>query len=167
MTRAELAAIRARLDAATTGPWAANHEMDQTGEWAAADILVPSQHLAALGYIDSSRADAEFIAHARTDLELVLAEFERLTQMIRAVDDACQPRSWKQDNWSVSGRQILHLIHPPAEPAAREPRPLDTGDWTPDRIWTEESVLSVGDELAALFVREESGRFVVTEEVEA
>ena len=94
MTRDELAAIRARLDAATTGPWAANHEMDQTGEWAAADILVPSQHLAALGY--------------------------------------------------------------GLPPGPKELYPLGC-----------QSVLSVGDELAALFVREESGRFVVTEEVEA
>lgn len=137
MTPEQLAAIRARLDAATPGPWALGHDTDPNGAWFA-EILVPSQHLAALGYIDSSRADAEFIAAARTDLEQLLAEVDRLTQMIRDIDEASQPKTWKSDSWSVDGRTLWRILHPPHEPAPREPKPLDTGDWTPDRIWTTE-----------------------------
>ena len=138
MTLDELAAIRARLDAATPGPWALGHDTDINGAWFA-EILVPS-HLAALGYIDSSRADAEFIAHARTDLEQLLAEVDHLTQMIRDIDEAAQPKTWKSDSWSVDGRTIHRILHPPREPAPpRDPKPLNTGDWTPDQIWTEET----------------------------
>lgn len=137
MTPEQLAAIRARLDAATPGPWALGHDTDPNGAWFA-EILVPSQHLAALGYIDSSRADAEFIAAARTDLEVLLAEVDRLTQILAAVDAASQPKTWKSDSWSVDGRTLWRILHPPPEPAPRESQPLDTGDWTPDRIWTEE-----------------------------
>lgn len=137
MTPDERAAIRARLDAATPGPWALGHDTDINGAWFA-EILVPSQHLAALGYIDSSRADAEFIAHSRTDIELLLAEVERLTQMIRDIDEAAQPKTWKSDSWSVDGRTIHRILHPPREPAPRDPKPLDTGNWTPDRIWSDE-----------------------------
>ena len=83
-------------------------------------------------------ADAEFIAHARTDVELLLAEVDWMTQMIRDIDDAAQPKSWKSDSWSVDGRTLWRILHTPREPAPREPKPLDTGDWTPDRIWTTE-----------------------------
>lgn len=138
MTPEQLAAIRARLDAATRGPWALGHDTDINGGWFA-EILVPSQHLAALGYIDSSRADAEFIAHARTDLEQLLDEVEHLTQMIRDIDEASQPKTWKSDSWSVDGRTLHRILHPPREPTPREPKPLDTGDWTPEQIWTEET----------------------------
>lgn len=138
MTPEQLAAIRARLDAATPGPWALGHDTDINGAWFA-EILVPSQHLAALGYIDSSRADAEFIAHARTDLGHLLAEIDRLTQILAAVDAATQPKTLKAGPWLIDMREISRILHPPPEPAPRDPKPFSTGDWTPDRIWTEET----------------------------
>jgi hypothetical protein len=72
----ELAAIKKRVEAATPGPWAA------TGEYfclAAPDAT----HVVCFGhdyddYGDVKGPDAEFIAHARTDVPALLAEVERL-----------------------------------------------------------------------------------------
>lgn len=81
----DLDAIRARAEAAiSTGPWEARHEHDEYGDWLGVDIVHtyrnervcwPNQILAATNL---SPEDAEFIAHARTDIPALLAEVERL-----------------------------------------------------------------------------------------
>ena len=86
----DLESIKKRLTAATPGPWA----------WASA----PAEG-AAGGYVltavtgDGPHAsfDAEFIAHAPTDIRALLAEVKRLRAQIDAVkalhcQDAVQPR---------------------------------------------------------------------------
>lgn len=138
MTPEQLAAIRARLDAATPGPWIAEYSGDQ-GNCVIPHDALSTREAVCVTRLYHAAADAEFIAHARTDLETLLAEVEHLTQMIRDIDEAAQPKTWKSDSWSVDGRTLWRILHPPLEPAPRESQPLDTGDWTPDRIWTEET----------------------------
>ena len=35
-------------------------------------------------------------------------------------------------------RDLLRIIHPPRPAPAREPKPLDTGGWTPAQIWADD-----------------------------
>ena len=72
------------------------------------------------------------------DVDVILAEVDRLNQLLAAVSDLAQPKSWKCDSWSVDGRTLWRILHPPREPAPREPKPLDTGNWTPEQIWSDE-----------------------------
>jgi hypothetical protein len=84
LTDEQVAEIRARVDAATEGPWIpevypdgrawVNHE---TGE--------------SLFSLHGFPADAEFIAHARTDVELLLADRARLTERLAEVEAAVPP----------------------------------------------------------------------------
>ena len=93
MTKEQIAAIRARLDAATPGNWTAKHEAVTTdvGEWG----LVAET----LNDTDEQRAaDARLIANAPTDLRALLAEVERLTNdlaMARQVSgELCEACGW-------------------------------------------------------------------------
>lgn len=75
MTPDELAAIKARANAATEGPWTwASHTTADGDEWAVFD---PADHALASNR-DGWAPDAEFIAHARSDVPALLAEVEQL-----------------------------------------------------------------------------------------
>jgi hypothetical protein len=91
MTREELEAIRARADAATAGPWAAMDNSVYTGrQWrdivaGVRGIVYPSGFTRHSGGetethygVAISDENADFIAHARTDIPALLAEVERL-----------------------------------------------------------------------------------------
>ena len=99
MTREELAAIRERVEAATPGPWVAYanapHEAAEARPPSGCSVDSRAVENALLGagrhrdrnggfYDDSiaddvvMRADADFIAHAPTDLAALLAEVARL-----------------------------------------------------------------------------------------
>ena len=89
MTREQLDAIRARVEAATPGPWEAGTA-----------FCCPD-----MGWVDGPKRtvcpvyegtkrthtldanDAEFIAHARVDVSALLAEVERLRDTINAVGE--------------------------------------------------------------------------------
>lgn len=60
----DLAAIRARADAATLGPWT-----NSGGEHYA---VIDSDDRPELAHVGSSNADAEFVAHAREDVPALL-----------------------------------------------------------------------------------------------
>lgn len=74
-------AIGARLAAATSGPW----EVDDTG-WG---VVNSEQRIGSFG---KSR-DAEFIAHAPSDIDALLAENERLRYLGFDVSPAGRPRN--------------------------------------------------------------------------
>lgn len=77
----------------------------------------------------------------------LLAEVDRLTADLAAaaaklatISDMCQPKTLKAGPWpSIWGRDLLRIIHPPRPAPAPARKPLDTGDWTPEQIWTEET----------------------------
>jgi len=71
MSEIDLAAIRARSDAATPGPWRAfHHATEAEVSYVGADghAVAEVRHV----------ADAEFIAHARTDVPALLARIAEL-----------------------------------------------------------------------------------------
>jgi hypothetical protein len=73
----DLDAIRARVDAATEGPW--------TADALAGDLDAPSGYRVA-EVLAWSDPDAEFIAHARTDVPALLAEVERLQARVESAN---------------------------------------------------------------------------------
>lgn len=87
MTDEELAAIRARLHAATPGEWETNfHD-------SGASVKAPGRTVAELTYRDNPRDenDATFIACAKQDIVVLLAEVDRLRALIATWRDArCQ-----------------------------------------------------------------------------
>ncbi|GAB2696663.1 hypothetical protein [Kitasatospora kifunensis] len=70
------AAIRAREQAATPGPWTVEWDHDDVSDQPFPVSLGPIGYLEHHGERDV--ADAEFIAHAREDVPLLLAEVDRL-----------------------------------------------------------------------------------------
>ena len=79
MDAERIAAIRARVDAATDGPWEAS-ETHHYHEGTFHAVYAEVEPNVASG-VDP--ADAELIAHARTDIPDLLAEVERLTRWKR------------------------------------------------------------------------------------
>ena len=73
LTDAELDAIEQRAHAATEGPWEASAH--RTGHYL---VICPDCGVRG-GY---ERADAEFIAHARSDVPALLAEVRRLRSIV-------------------------------------------------------------------------------------
>jgi hypothetical protein len=90
VTPEELAVIKARAEQATPGPWYA-HKCGKCGQvWVEdAELLLLSMNLAAHdgGYGEPRpremwEADQVFVAHARADVPALVAEVERLRQII-------------------------------------------------------------------------------------
>jgi hypothetical protein len=74
ITTEDLAAIKARAEKATPGPWT-------TGGGATEVYGADDQWLVQM-IADGTEADAEFIAHARTDIEQLVAEVERFHELL-------------------------------------------------------------------------------------
>jgi hypothetical protein len=83
LTEAELRAIRARCDAATPAPWRSYIEgRDHTS---ASDFIMTGEESARGDDIELSgatKADQDFIAHARQDVPRLLDEIERLRGLL-------------------------------------------------------------------------------------
>lgn len=77
MTDEELAAIQARADAATTGPWTPFENLG-------VEIVSPRAVVARMMAASNQwRGDTYFIAHAREDVPALLAEVKRLRSQIQ------------------------------------------------------------------------------------
>jgi hypothetical protein len=90
VTPEELAAIKARAEAATPGPWGTNEFLYAPGEWSMA-IAPVNGHGGWIGggvavafpHEDGHQAqDATFIAASREDVPALVAEVERLRQAL-------------------------------------------------------------------------------------
>lgn len=77
----DLAAIRARVEAATPGPWASTVAYPHLALQPDDDSII-SFNLAA-----NPASDALFVAHARADVPALLAEVERLRGELSAIAD--------------------------------------------------------------------------------
>lgn len=97
MTPEELAAIRARCEAATPGLWTSYENREVSPEGYA--VCGPtSTDIAYLGITNQDSYDADFIAYARTDVPKLLDEVSRLTAenaRLRAVRDAAA--AWRDN----------------------------------------------------------------------
>jgi hypothetical protein len=89
VTPADIAAIRARLAAATPGPWRVHSRGDvalidprQWPAWAVADDPDGGEDDFERLVAEATAADADLIAHAPTDLAALLDEVERLRAQV-------------------------------------------------------------------------------------
>jgi hypothetical protein len=78
MTDEELAAVKARCDAATPGPW--QSEYDNCGNGGFSEWWNVGSGLM------NEEADAAFIAHAREDVPALLAEIGRLKSLLASAE---------------------------------------------------------------------------------
>jgi hypothetical protein len=110
MSRVELDAVQARTDAATEGPWAWEMVGEKDNDWAIGHVIdeddqpISGQLETGQGVvvdavcengIDSSPADAAFIAHARTDVPALVAELRVARTFRDDVHSALQPGRWR------------------------------------------------------------------------
>lgn len=79
MTELDLDAIRARCDAATDGPWTAEYSEAQ-GNCVLPHDAESTREAVAVTRLFHQQADADFIAHARTDVPELIDEIERLQE---------------------------------------------------------------------------------------
>lgn len=95
MTDQELAAIEARVNAATAGPWEAYCNYDEC--WTLDGPIANGPDMMPKG-------DAIFIAHARTDVPALVAEVRRLKWLVR--EAFCEGFSIQTDEsgWSYTER---------------------------------------------------------------
>mgnify|MGYP006921282904 CR=1 FL=1 len=95
LTRAQFDAIRERASLATPGPWKVDEDLhprsqdstqkNETGQSPRGLVVVVLSEGATVSsnpFVLVTRTDAEFVAHAREDVPLLLAEVERLTLAI-------------------------------------------------------------------------------------
>jgi hypothetical protein len=79
LTPQQLDEIEQRANAATPGPWTTDGwEIYQGGGSSAPDLMAWAGETCRADDYDGSRNDADFIAHARTDVPALLAEIRRL-----------------------------------------------------------------------------------------
>lgn len=97
----DLEAIKARTDAASAGPWRAGGGQSDNAypvrarpSPAFGSYLEPVFHPGVEGDGGGSRADAEFCAHARTDIPALVAEIERLRASLSGSPTEPQPAKY-------------------------------------------------------------------------
>lgn len=99
LTDAYLDAIEQRAHAATEGPWEASAHDHYL-------VICPDCGVRG-GY---ERADAEFIAHARSDVPALLAEVRRLRAMEQRVSRVARELRYKNaDTYDIVGRFLAAL----------------------------------------------------------
>jgi len=111
VTPEELAVIKARTEAATPGPWAvpvANvfrviaPEEEHHNPPHGLTPPYPWHIVCKMSDFDGEATDAEFIAHARTDVPALVAEVERLWE---ALNQSAHVIAFDDDGWSIE-----HLV---------------------------------------------------------
>lgn len=88
MNPEQLNAIKERVAKATQGPW--EYDEDERGIWNKGGFNY-------LGTVTLSHNSAEFIAHAREDVPALVAEVERLRQVLEFY---AKQENWKRHNTS-------------------------------------------------------------------
>jgi len=105
-TRVNLDEIKARCEAATPGPWKKNQATIH-----GCDLQAGTHCISFLGFANGADADAEFVAHSRTDIPALLAYIERLEKekawLIDVFADmACPPPAYRLKECSGLGRDF-------------------------------------------------------------
>lgn len=113
MTDDELDAIRERLAAATPGPWTADTYAEAIYALDGAAVVSGSRWGGEASVFDHA-PDADFIAHAPTDIAALLAEVERLcaerAQMTEVQEWVGTPDA--QEPWRMAYRLHRRLVGP-------------------------------------------------------
>lgn len=115
MNRDEIAAIRERADKATPGPWVAADDDETT-------LAIDAPNVGLFAWLDAEKhyEDAEFIAHARSDVPALLDEIDRLTAENNPARAGCPYRGWGHSQWTLT--IALGQIWPTMAKSRQEPR---------------------------------------------
>ena len=84
LTDAELAAIKARCEAATPGPW--KPYIEGRNHWSGSSFIMTGEGATRGEDIEltgATEADYDFIAHARQDIPRLLEEVEGLRKLVK------------------------------------------------------------------------------------
>jgi hypothetical protein len=133
-TPLDLTPIRARADAATVGPWTAFEADAKAGafdrrQW----IGVDNMRVDIFSDQDATRDDAKFIAAARTDVPALLAEVDRLRDMVAryewfAAHPSANAHQRGGERFPSDDNTAPTQVHPDASPevtdSAFQPKPL-------------------------------------------
>jgi hypothetical protein len=138
MSDLDLEAIRVRADAATAGPWGSlpdivpgqpNWIIGRTadpndGYYGTTDVLRIADENLDGNYLSDD--DAEFIAHARTDIPALIAEVEALRAQHEAAPHGSWCNSWFREDcncWKAGHSQVMLEGGPryPSRPTTGEP----------------------------------------------
>jgi hypothetical protein len=120
--------IQARADAATPGPWA--WTKPEPDAWDGPDLYSQADDTAfmfgASGGINVPSEDAAFIAHARTDVPVLLAAIQERDALLREL--VTSPNCGLSINWednpyciycAATGKYVSGVTHEPTCPIAR------------------------------------------------
>lgn len=116
MSKPDLDAIRARVEAATEGPWAAqDYDTAPGDEGSCITAGEPGMGQRAIAYAiaypwttpESCAADAEFIAHARQDIPNLLTYIGELETLLDEVRALAGPDN---ESGMISASAIFHTI---------------------------------------------------------
>lgn len=138
MTDERLAAIRARLDAATPGPWLIKADQPYPQRICANDDGLV---LIAETFTDPAwpPADADLIANAPTDLADLIAEVERLRYLDEQFpcDGMCSPNEGPEETCSRHGRSPADLWERNSRLVAENTRLRAVAEEIAERAWDE------------------------------
>ena len=84
VTEVDTTAMRARVDAATEGPWIAEYSREQ-GNCVIPHDARSTREAVATTHLYDQAADAEFIAHARTDVPALVATLREAEAKLAAI----------------------------------------------------------------------------------
>ena len=108
-----LAEIRARVENATPGPWTAEYSGEQ-GNCVLPPGYQSTREAVAVTRLLSAQADAEFIAHARTDLPALLAAVEAVRETCTLAIEEFEDPAYEANGYALgivaSSRTILHYL---------------------------------------------------------
>jgi hypothetical protein len=115
LTLQQLDEIQARAQAATPGPWTTDGwEIYQGAEEDSPNLLTWVGETCRADDYDGSRRDAEFIAHARTDVPALLDELKQARAAIARVRRLCAD---PVHQYTVHRSDVLAALDEPAAPA--------------------------------------------------
>lgn len=113
MNDIDIDAIKARVENATDGPWAwSDAETFQAWPGSVRSTVMPDDFADEVAQTFQGQ-DAEFIAHARTDVPALVAKVERQAAIIKAVTDYIEDT--EPDDWTVAFERITAILAAPDE----------------------------------------------------
>jgi hypothetical protein len=101
LSEEQLAAIRERTNAASPGPWIVEDTPD-LNRWVTSENSTLEANFGYRG--NGNQSDAQFVAHAREDIPLLLAEIDRLTTTLDVTIQRCATALAKRDKHKQGAR---------------------------------------------------------------
>lgn len=115
MTREEIAAAEARCAKATPGPW--EYEPDDEGDSMGWITVQPPCDASPVELFDvrgdsaQQYVNADFVAHARTDLPRALAGNRAYLDLVERIEKEAERQQYSYDRWKADGTASEATMH--------------------------------------------------------